>query len=196
GYDSVFLTIGASGAASTLGIDASAAAPVSGPVGTEGMGRPFSDDKPSGIHADATACVTGTFRYTASDGSSRPARFWGVEAWDSDTFSDDDRLAVGLTDDNGNYFLCFDNSDEFGTQDVSMRFLAFNPWWSLARNVNQPAYVYRTGEISNIPNGTTTMPAPSVPAAEMLGVQAFDEIAAAWKFAGPGEHCWNGQPGR
>jgi hypothetical protein len=196
GYDSVFLTIGGSGAVSKLGIDASAGAPVSGPVGADGMGLPFRDDKLSGIHPNATACVTGSFRYSGTDGSSHPARFWGVEAWDSDTFSDDDRLAVGLTDGNGNYFLCFDNSDEFGTQDVSMRFLAFNPWWSLARNVNQPAYVYSTAERSNIPDGTTTMPAPTVPIAEMLGVQAFDEIAAAWQFAGPGEHCWNGQPGR
>jgi hypothetical protein len=196
GYDSVFLTVAPAGGTSRLGIEVSPGAPDPRPNGPDGLSAPFSDDKKPAVSAAGTACVVGSFHYTSVFGASRPARFWQVEAWDSDTLSLDDRLAVGLTDDNGNYQLCFDNSDEFGSQDVSMTFRAQNPWWGMQPDVSAARYTYRTIERANIPDGTTTMPEPSVPAAQMPGLQAYDEVADVWRFVGPGEHCWNGQAGR
>jgi hypothetical protein len=196
GYDSVFLTVAPAGGTSRLGIEVSPGAPDPGPNGPDGLPAPFSDDPRPAVSAAGTACVVGRFLYTSNSLARRPARFWQVEAWDSDTFSLDDLLAIGLTDENGNYQLCFDNSDEFGSQDVSMRFRAQNPWWGMQPNVGASRYTYRTAERGNIPDGTTMMPEPSPPAAEMLGIQAYDEVADAWKFVGPGEHCWNGRPGR
>lgn len=124
---------------------------------------------------------------------------WLVDAIDTDTFSPPDRLATGMTDAAGAYRLCFNNGgDERGTQDVYVLARALNPWWTMAPNVNQPEYSFRTPQRSNIPDGTTGLGPPQVPAELMRAVEAFDTVAAVWDFVAPnaGDHCWNGRPGR
>jgi hypothetical protein len=197
GLDSVFFTVGEAGKPSSMGIAGPPASPL--PPQSDLFAEPTRDEPaapPSGgVGIAATACVTGSFTYTNSDGSTRPARFWQVEAWDSDSTSFDDLLARGSTDDNGRYTLCFSNSDCFlcGGQDVSVIFKAQSAFAGMQRSDGANRFTYVSRKFNDVGDGSTTViPAPPVPPEEMRGFQAYDEVVDAWKFVAPGDHCWDG----
>src|SRR5205823_1453274 len=91
-------------------------------------------DVPVVASAAGQACVTGSWGYTDHTGAARTSANAQVQAWDDDTSGPDDLLATGLTDANGGFLLCFNNSDEDGTgQDVYLRFATENTNW-IVRN--------------------------------------------------------------
>lgn len=193
GLDSVFFTVGQAGQPSSMGIAAPPARSL--PPPSDLFAQPSRDEPSGGVTLAAIACVVGSFSYSNSDGSTRPARNWQVEAWDADTTSGDDRLAVGSTDDNGNYQLCFGNDDCFlcGGQDVYVVFRAQSAFVGMQRSDGASRFAYVSRKFDDVGDGSTTViPAPSVPAAEMRGLQAYDEVVDAWKFVAPGDHCWDG----
>ena len=211
--DSVFLTVGAKAGASTFGFQdaggAGAVAPIAkdavperatphlapGSVGTEGLPKPFSDDpEREGASAQATACVTGGWFYVDNAGVTRPSINFQVQAWDDDTTSGDDLLAVGVTDFSGGYTLCFDNDDGFlaGTQDVYVLFVSENSLWRVRRTGTNDNFSYVTGTVNDVPDGSTTSFGNLQPAdgTHMRGLHAFDSANDAWLWV-PGSGCWD-----
>jgi hypothetical protein len=198
GLDSVFFTVGQAGQLSSMGIGAAPAGSL--PREPDLFAKP-SRDEPSGrrsgaVTAAAFSCVFGEFSYLNSDGTRHPAREWQVEAWDADSGTDDDLLATGSTDDTGFYRLCFSNDDCFlcGGQDVYVVFRAQRPFVRMQRTEGGPRFAYRSQKFDDVGDGSMTeIPAPTVPPQDMRGLQAYDEVLDAWKFAGTGDHCWDGR---
>ncbi|HEY0699719.1 MAG TPA: hypothetical protein VGD43_18130, partial [Micromonospora sp.] len=116
-----------------------------------------------------------------------------VEAWDYDSTSGDDLLAVGVTGWDGRYTLCFDNSDGIGagTQDVYVHFVTRNNLWRVRRTGTNNDYVYTTGRVDDVADGSTTNFGNLQPAdnTQMRGLHAFDSANAAWNWK-PGT-CWD-----
>src|SRR6266540_1137374 len=139
-------------------------------------------------------------RYTAKIVAIAPGpaqvRVWATGAGaPHDAGLDSVFLAVGSTDDNGNYQLCFGNDDCFlcGGQDVYVVFRAQSAFVGMQRSDGASRFAYVSRKFDDVGDGSTTViPAPSVPAAEMRGLQAYDEVVDAWKFVAPGDHCWDG----
>ncbi|MGN9814620.1 hypothetical protein ACTMUQ_04650 [Streptomyces sp. SD11] len=123
------------------------------PVGKEGLPTPHSDDeKRPGIQA--TSCVRGSWTYLIGN-TFHPSQNFEVQVWDEDgTF--DDLLAVGTTDANGAYNLCFDNDDGLfgGGQDVYLKFVAFTVHYSV-RDADDDVYEFQFETRNNIADGAT-----------------------------------------
>jgi hypothetical protein len=206
GSDNVFLDVAAAGRTSTFGIhvpkvsgttaadvpSTASRARAERSVGTAGLRRPFTDDRPvRAANAAASACVAGGWFYVDNTGVSRPSRNFQVQVWDQDTSSGDDLLATGVTGSNGRYSLCFPNDDCLGCggQDVYLRFISENSLWLVRGNGN--SYAYGTGVRNNVGNGSTTnfgLLQPS-DATQMRGLHAFDAVNDAWLWK-PG-FCWD-----
>ncbi|MGH7774887.1 MAG: CARDB domain-containing protein, partial [Candidatus Binatia bacterium] len=204
GFDDVFLTVGETAADAKFGIDVSpigAVAAISGvptplpltglaklaPV--EGMSQPESDEQPA---APGIACVVGGWFYVDTAGPTRPSRNFQVQAWDRQ-FPFDRLLATGVTDVNGRYRLCFDNSDPFpgaGTVDIFVLFISENSRWRVRRTGTNNNFVFRVDGPNDIPDGDfnfgNLQPGDN---ALMRGLQAFDAVNDAF-FWIPGA-CWD-----
>ncbi|MFJ7590039.1 hypothetical protein ACIQZO_22175 [Streptomyces sp. NPDC097617] len=77
------------------------------------------------------ACVSGGWEYLARNGSSHASMNVEVKAFDVDA-SGESLLAVGVTDQEGNYELCFPAVEEDGSgQDVVLAYLTENNLWAL-----------------------------------------------------------------
>lgn len=200
----VFLTVGATAAASRFGIPVNqnaGTAPYRGAapqplVASDNRKQPaLTGAKPATQRQAAspggTACATGSWNYTDRNGVGRPAISWRVEAWDRDTSGGDDLLASGLTGFSGEYTLCFDNTD--GTslgQDVYMRFTADNGTWRVQNRSNW-IYNYVSGVDGDVLDNTTAnfgWLQPGDPT-HMRGAAAFAATQVTWNGI-PGA-CWD-----
>ncbi|MEN3358235.1 MAG: hypothetical protein V7637_2217 [Mycobacteriales bacterium] len=205
GSDDVFLTIAEKGRPSRLdqglpaGADAVAgvaAVPTTArgarqpglvprSVGTAGLPKPTGGDRPKAQpNAPCDTRVTGNWSYTDQNGVWHNALNFQVQVWDQDSLSPDDLLAVGVTDGNGNYNICFDsNADgglESGTADVYVRFVSEVSQWKVQRGGSP--LTFGTGVTSDIAPGSTlnlgglTSGDPTL----MRGLHAYDEADDAW----------------
>lgn len=164
-------------------------------LGSEGLARPHSDD-PAPAHgqrlgAEALTCVRGSFSYQDAGGIWRNSANLQVQVWDEDPANSDDLLTVGLTDDNGAYRLCFDNStDALGGQDVYLRFVTQNGQWGVERD-DDDEYAFRSDQRDDLGDGTTTDFGNLSPTDARLhgALRAYSwaNAASAWT---PGD-CWD-----
>jgi len=205
--DHVFLTIGATAAASRFGIAVGqnagtapyrGAAPQPLVASTNRKQPAVTAPKPAaqvgGFGAASpggTACATGTWNYTDKNGVGRPAISWRVEAWDRDSSGGDDLLASGLTGFSGEYNLCFDNTDGTSAgQDVYMRFTADNGNWRVQTRDGW-IYNYVSGVDGEVLDNTTAdfgWLQPGDPT-HMRGAAAFAATQVTWNNV-PGA-CWD-----
>ncbi|MBT2507852.1 hypothetical protein J7I98_18580 [Streptomyces sp. ISL-98] len=164
-------------------------------LGTEGLAEPHSDDPAAaegqGVGAQALTCVRGSFNYQDAGGAWRNSANLQVQVWDEDPANSDDLLTVGLTDDNGAYRLCFDNStDARGGQDVYLVFVTQNGQWGVERD-DDDEYEFRSGQRDNLGDGTTTDFGALHPTDARLhgSLRAYSwaNAASAWT---PGD-CWD-----
>jgi hypothetical protein len=192
--DDAFLTVGATTATSKAGIETTTGTATASGAATAkpALSRAY---KPAGLPAAkaaaaANTCVTGNWFYVDNNGATRPSRSYQVQAWDSDSISDD-LLATGLTDGNGHYHLCFDNDDGIGGggQDVYLKFVSENANWRV-QNGSDP-YVVTTGTVDNVATGSDTNFGHLQPGdgSLMRGLHAYDEAQDAWNGT-PGA-CWD-----
>ncbi|MER5178328.1 hypothetical protein ABT009_08135 [Streptomyces sp. NPDC002896] len=165
-------------------------------LGTEGLAEPHSDDTPAAteeqtIGAQALTCVRGSFNYQDAGGAWRNSANLQVQVWDEDPANSDDLLTVGLTDDNGAYRLCFDNStDARGGQDVYLIFVTQNGQWGVERD-DDDVYEFRSSQRDDLGDGTTTDFGAQHPTDARLhgALRAYSwaDAASAWT---PGD-CWD-----
>ncbi|MGP3921917.1 hypothetical protein [Streptomyces sp. 8N616] len=197
---SALLTVGKTAANSRLGLDSGPYATAHLPAGTK-VGRQTTlpapklgglavPDSASATAAAALSCVRGSFSYTDRDGNWQSSVNLQVQVWDEDPANSDDLLTVGLTDANGRYRLCFDNStDARGGQDVYLRFVTQNGQWGVERD--DDPWTFRTGQRDNLGDGTTTDFGDLSPADRRLdrSLRVYDvaNTASAWT---PGD-CWD-----
>lgn len=185
---SAFLTVGAQrsqhGIAVSEGTTRAAATPTSA--------HPHLRHKPAGDVAATlgTACATGTWGYVDHDGIARISPNAKVWAYDDDTSGPDDLLATGLTDANGQFRLCYENTDEDGSgQDVYVRVATENAHWIIRNGRSRKSYSFYTDVVPNagaaVEFGTVRPADPAM----MRGVEAFDTMNAAWNWT-PGA-CWD-----
>lgn len=187
---SAFLTVGAQ--RSRVGI---AGQEVNRAVRVDGvatLAHPKLPHKPAGETAGVlgTACATGTWGYLDHDGVARVSPNAKVWAYDDDATGADDLLASGLTDGDGRFRLCYENTDdEGGGQDVYVRVATENTLWIIRNGRTRKSYSFYTDVVANggaaVDFGTVR---PSDPAL-MRGVEAFDTVNAAWNWT-PG-NCWD-----
>jgi len=112
--------------------------------------------------------------------------------WDDDTTGQDDLLVSGLTDGNGRYQLCFNNTDEDGSgADAYVRFATENVSWIVRNGRSRKSYKFDSPVRGNIAAGATVDFGRVQPADTQLmrGVEAFDAVNAAWNWT-PGT-CWD-----
>lgn len=192
---SVFLTVGAQ--RSAFGIrerNVNPTAPATGPTDRAYAHLSHKPAEPVKAPASgaATACATGGWGYVDHTGASRVSANAQVQVWDSDATGQPDLLASGLTDGDGTFQLCFDNTDEDGSgQDVYVRFGTENTQWIIRNGRSRKSYRFDSGVTSDVANGATVdigRLQPGDPAL-MRGVEAFDTINAGWNWT-PGA-CWD-----
>lgn len=206
--DSVFLTVGADGAASRFGGDwpttggvttapglptprePTGAKKVASPAGEE---QPYTDDEPV-AGPDGTednTCVVGTWSYYDEDGELRPSINYTVQAWDADSETDDDLLDQAVTDWGGGYELCFDGADgEGGPQEVYVLFISSNNTWRVR---NTPAsddnYVNQTSTVA-VCDGCLHNFGSLIPSNDIhRGMHAFDSANDMWAWLP--HDCWD-----
>ncbi|WP_210590491.1 hypothetical protein [Streptomyces sp. GESEQ-35] len=155
----------------------------------EGLPEPHSDDtKAPGIQA--TSCVQGSWAYMIGNTVHESSNF-EVQVWDEDSVFDD-LLAVGITDANGAYNICFENDDGAfgGGQDVYVKFVAFNQHWSVRDDDDDP-YEFQFETRQNVADGDTVNYGRRMPSDPNLfrALRIFDYAneAAIWT---PGR-CWD-----
>ncbi len=190
--DSVFLTIG--GDRTTAGFAIAAddtAVPMTGAAPTHAY--PRFPVKPAGnSNVAGSACATGSFGYVDTSGVNRIAANTGVQVWDADAAGGDDLLVSGVAGANGAFQLCFAAADEEGGgQDVYVSFNTENPHWLIRDPETRAPFRFRTETQSNVQAGASAAFGSRMPGNTMLmrGVQAFDQIGAAWNWT-PGS-CWD-----
>jgi len=157
-------------------------------TGTHALGK---------VHAASTACSKGRFLYSDQAGVVRPAVNLAVHAYDVNSTWDDE-LASGLTDWNGDFNICYDNSEHSvwgsGTADIQLRFKTRNTRWEV-KNYSDGNYVINTATHEQS-NGSTRdwgdMTASS--SSFQRALHAFDLYNQGWNFSattspGAGD-CW------
>lgn len=209
----LLLSVGATAAESYLGVDATRNSkaletlPESVPlvpssphlrfqaVPAEGLPEPHSDDPaPDGPTAQAISCVTGTAGYEAPAGTAHPSPNIQVQAWDYDSISGDDLLDVALTDDGGDFELCFENgTDVSGGQDVYVKVVAENGLWRVSDEnfLGRDVYDFDSARRDDTPDGRTVNYGRLAPTDQALHrvLHAFDMANDAQEWT-PGE-CWD-----
>ncbi len=143
--------------------------------------------KPALTAGPGQACATGRWVYVDEKGVTRPSRMFGVEIWDADTGSEDDLLATGLTDSQGNYWVCFGtaDADEPGdTVDVWVRFTSANDLARVSSNDRPGGYAFpfKAGKADNVQDGTKVDFGTLQPAGDfdMRVPRAFEAAMAVW----------------
>lgn len=187
---SAFLTIGTQTTTAGFAPATEAAAiPLTG--GTPSRAYPRFPVKPAGSSTSTgTACATGSFAYADTGGVNRISANLGVQVYDADASGGDDLLASGVTDAAGGFRFCFGAADEEGGgQDVYAVFATENAHWRIQHTKEKVPYRFRTETVANV-TATAAFGARQ-PGAPVLtrGVQAFDQVAAAWDWT-PGS-CWD-----
>jgi hypothetical protein len=203
--DDLFVTIGASSAASHPGIDTAPSGGVTRAQGDvvaatkqhrtkavpiRGLPAPHSDDRVT--HGPtATSCAAGSWHFLDQNGVLQPSVNYLVQVWAQDSVSADDLLATGVTSFSGSYNLCFDGADgEGGGQEVYVRFISENSLWRVR---DTPAgnndYVNQTG-VDAICDGCNADFGSLMPGNDIhRGMHAFDAANDAWVWL-PGT-CWD-----
>ncbi|MCF2526035.1 hypothetical protein [Yinghuangia soli] len=209
GEDTVFLTMAQGSGVSAFGVAAAAAAP--GATTTATLPSRYAgviqkkvpaDPAPTGPNDDApwteaaktaagTACVTGQWAYVDDTGATRLVVNATVEAWDADTDSAHDRLAVGTTGSVGDYRICFPNTDA-GGQDVYLKFITETSRYRVQKTGTPEPYVFVSRTIGNTLKGSTNDFGPLKPAdpALMRAWAAFKAANDLWRWV-PGGTCWD-----
>jgi hypothetical protein len=218
-HDDVFLTVGATAASSHLGAapaptTSGTAAVNGGPalaapqpqrhdLATPGGPRPSRDEAArSGLNAPAgQSCAVGGWVYVDNNTVTRSATNETVQAWDHDTFSGDDLLAVGVIGFDGRYRLCFANDDgdpfDDSTQEVYVRFLTTNTQWRVRDTPGgNNTYTFGTGTVDvcdtcehdfgNLQPSDGTL---------MRGLHAFDAMNDLWLFVHGSNQCFDRNDG-
>jgi hypothetical protein len=159
---------------------------------------PRSTGAPTG-HSEAPSgqgCVTGGWFYVDNNGVTRPAKNESVEAWDHDSLSGDDRLAVGVVGFDGRFQLCFSDDDGIGdtTQEVYVKYLTTNTRWRVRDTAAaNNTYTFQT-ETVDVCSGCdheygNRQPSDS---SVMGGLHAFDELGDLWLFVeGGSQNCFD-----
>lgn len=157
-------------------------APLTGPA-------PSGDETSTDPSAAGTACASGEFMYTDQTGAWRVAPNVAVQAWDEDDFNPDDLLGQVVTDENGDFELCFSNDDISGGVDLYLIFALENDVFRVG--YEDETYTFRTKTRNDIDDGTNQQFGAQSPAEQryMRAVHAFDEANDAWYWT-PG-HCWD-----
>ncbi|NUT32297.1 MAG: hypothetical protein HOV79_04385 [Hamadaea sp.] len=187
---SAFLTIGT--AETTAGFAAAtdaAAIPLTG--GAPSRAYPRFAVKPAGSSTSAgAACASGSFAYADTSGVNRISANFGVQVYDADASGGDDLLASGVTDAAGAFRLCFGAADEEGGgQDAYAVFTTENAQWRIQHTKLKTAYRFRTETIANVTATAAFGARQSGDPVLTRGVQAFDQVAAAWNWTPGG--CWD-----
>lgn len=190
--DNAFLTIGRDYTMAGFPLAATeSAVPMTGAAPT--MAYPRMPVKPAGSSASpGTTCATGGFGYVDTNGVNRIAANAGAQVWDADATGGDDLLASGVTDANGAFRFCFGGADEEGGgQDVYVTFGTGNAHWLIRHHQTRAEFSFRTETVSNVQSGSTVGFGTRMPGNPLLmrGVQAFDQVGAAWNWT-PGS-CWD-----
>ncbi|MBE3014045.1 hypothetical protein IL992_33435 [Microbispora sp. NEAU-D428] len=165
-------------------------------------GRP----RPAPPQASMTAlagdtCVHGRVTHVkADDGAVRGVPKVTVEAWDKDP-ERSNLLGQALTDDAGDYKVCFPGTDEDGgEQDVYLQVHTVSPLWKVVEpgaGDNLFYFDYST-VVNDVPRGTdkTTLDYAAKPGDEMEGAlriltAAYDTWKAYTRWLNqPGDDCW------
>jgi hypothetical protein len=191
--DSVFVTVGDAGMPAAFGVRV----PAETAAEAQGTG---AGQRPQVAAGPGQACLSGTTGYVDERSQSRPSRGLRVEVWDHDGDAPDDRMAVGATNDAGNFVVCFDNLDPDGNDrwaDPYAKFVTSHERWSVQRRqggaVGEP-YVWslRRQWLTNVKDGQIVdtgsfRPLNTDPA--MRALRAFDKAYQTWRFV-PG-NCWD-----
>jgi hypothetical protein len=197
GSDDVFLTVGGHGQLSRLGAKKPAGgvnSTVRMPAGAHVASAPGAAFRSvttrglnKGLAAQAGApCdtrVAGSWVYQDQSGVWRASRNTQVQVWDDDVFGDA-HLATGITDNNGNYNICFDSQSEgfpdSGTADIYVKFISENSIWKVVRGGSP--LTWQTGVTNDVPTGSTLNKGSLTTGDPALhrGLHAFDEANSAW----------------
>lgn len=143
--------------------------------------------------AAPTACVTGAWVYVDNKGATRPVVNAAVQAWDWDETNAHDLLTTGVTNSKGEYKLCFANADGNGSgQDVYVKMSTSNSRWKVQKTGTSDAFVFKTKQVNNVANGSTSSLGKAKPtdATLMRALQAFDAANDVWLWV-PGTTCWD-----
>lgn len=151
--------------------------------------------KGKAIAADRTACVKGVWLHRDKDNEDElvPSRAWRVEAWDKDANSGGQRLAVGHTEFDGSYKLCFTNTDGGGAQgqDVFVKWIADSGNWRVQSPENK-VYSYNSPVVQDLRNGTTHDYGRRfmAPRAEQRVAYTYEALRQTYTFVANGI-CWD-----
>jgi len=139
------------------------------------------------VHAQATACSKGKFVYSDHNGVVHPSVNLVVRAYDDNSLVSDDELASGVTDWDGEFNICYDNSEhsvwDSGSADVKLQFITRNTRWEVANYsdgnyvVNSSAHQQSNGSTRDW--GTVTAAADNFQRA----LHAYDLYNQAWAFS-------------
>ncbi|WP_424534184.1 hypothetical protein ACOZ38_28205 [Sphaerisporangium viridialbum] len=166
-----------------------------------GRARPAATAPPraEAVAADPDTCVRGRITHLTVGGAIQGVPQIGVNAFDKDDADEDEILASGLTDDQGDYELCFDGSDtsEVGGQDVYVVGHAYNDYWAVGDPTTMVTYSFQTPVTPDVEAGTrnTVINYLSAPGSEAEGwFRIFAAAHATWKaytgWAGNPGGCW------
>ncbi|MFD7924938.1 hypothetical protein [Streptomyces sp. NPDC059742] len=150
------------------------------------------------------ACISGGWEYLDRNGSSHASMNVEVKAFDADA-SGESLLAVGVTDQEGNYELCFPAVEEDGSgQDVVIAYLTENNLWALRQTgstetgtgtgttstAGDRVFEWGSEVFENVADGLNVGVRGPADPADNPALEAFDTVndVALWKVAAS---CWD-----
>ncbi|MFD9478380.1 hypothetical protein [Streptomyces nojiriensis] len=150
------------------------------------------------------SCISGGWEYLDRNGNSHASMNVEVKVFDVDA-SGESLLAVGVTDQEGNYELCFPAVEEDGSgQDVIVAYLTENNLWALRQTgstetgtgtgttstAGDRVFEWGSEVFENVADGLNVGVRGPVDAADNPALEAFDTVndVALWKVAAS---CWD-----
>ncbi|MEU8271848.1 hypothetical protein AB0B89_32415 [Sphaerisporangium sp. NPDC049002] len=162
-----------------------------------GGARPASTAPPRavGVAADPDTCVRGRITYLTVGGAIRGVPKIRMNAVGKDDVGGDKILARGLTDDQGDYELCFAGRDV--GQGIYVVGHAYNDYWAVADPTTTVTHSFQTPVTPDVEAGTrdTVIDYLSTPGSKAEGwfrifAAAYDTWKAYTGWAGNPGGCW------